>query len=363
MPNLNPSWGCRGDPSLTTAIDTVVSENPSAKDLPARACSVTHSRQHSPTRAGGHRRKARPPLRLIAAFALLANCSLAAYAASVCTGKGLEVQVLGSGGPEVEGRRASSSYLVWRDGHARVLVDAGGGASLRFGEAGARMEDIDVILLSHLHIDHTADFSALIKSSYFGTRQRALPVYGPGGNADFPATSQFVADLFDAQHGLYRYLGPYLSAADDGYKLESHDVLLGAHEILQVYSRDGLVISATAVIHGSVPALAWRIEADKRTVVFSGDGNGNNGNLQKLARGADLFVVHHAIPEGTTGAPRELHMPPAVIGEIARDAAVKQVILSHRMLRTVGKEAQSTKAIARSYAGPVRFADDLDCFQ
>jgi len=36
-------------------------------------------------------------------------------------------------------KRASSSYLVWQDGQARVLVDAGGGSALRFGESGAKI--------------------------------------------------------------------------------------------------------------------------------------------------------------------------------------------------------------------------------
>ncbi|MDH3622059.1 MAG: MBL fold metallo-hydrolase, partial [Gammaproteobacteria bacterium] len=64
------------------------------------------------------------------------------------------LQVLGSGGPIADDGRASSAYLVWVDGRARVLIDAGGGSFLRFGEAGARFEDLDFVGLSHLHTDH-----------------------------------------------------------------------------------------------------------------------------------------------------------------------------------------------------------------
>ena len=64
----------------------------------------------------------------------------------------VSLQVLGSGGPEIGDKRASSGYIVWIDGKSRVLVDFGGGASLRFEEAGAKIEDLDVILLTHLHI-------------------------------------------------------------------------------------------------------------------------------------------------------------------------------------------------------------------
>ena len=45
-------------------------------------------------------------------------------AAECPPGRGLVLQVLGSGGPVADDDRASSAYLVWHDGRARVLVDA-----------------------------------------------------------------------------------------------------------------------------------------------------------------------------------------------------------------------------------------------
>jgi hypothetical protein len=42
-------------------------------------------------------------------------------------------QILGSGGPVASRERASSSYLLWVGGLARMLIDAGGGA--RYAEA------------------------------------------------------------------------------------------------------------------------------------------------------------------------------------------------------------------------------------
>ena len=44
----------------------------------------------------------------------------------------LAVQVLGSGGPDANDARASAGYILWIDGQARLLVDAGGGVFLRF---------------------------------------------------------------------------------------------------------------------------------------------------------------------------------------------------------------------------------------
>lgn len=286
-----------------------------------------------------------------------------AVAANTCTGRGVEVQVLGSGGPELEDKRASSSYLVWQDGRARILVDSGGGSALRFGQAGAHVAQLDAILFTHLHIDHSADFPALIMSSYFEQRRQPLPVYGPPGNQVFPATTEFVADLFDRKRGAYRYLADFVDGKDGGYELQVHDVSLEAHEIRTVLRAHDFALTATQVIHGGVPALAWRVSLGDRIVVFSGDTNGEHGNLERLATGADLFVAHNAVPEGESGAARQLHMPPSVIGRIAKTAGVRRIVLSHRMLRTLGRESATRSVIAKVYSGNVTFADDLDCFR
>lgn len=266
----------------------------------------------------------------------------------------------------MQDKRASSSYLIWQEGSARVLIDSGGGSALRFGEAGATMSEVDLVLFTHFHADHSADFPALVKSSYFEDRSRALPVFGPAGNERFPSTTEFLRALFDDKRGAWRYLGEYLHGGDSAYALKGRDVRLKPAELRRVYADGGIVATATAVTHGSAPALAWRVDIDGVRIVFSGDTNGSDpndgGNLERLAENADLFVAHNAVPEGTIGPLRALHMPPSVIGHIAASAKVKSLVLSHRMLRTLGQEPSTRAAIAARYAGPVAFADDLDCF-
>ncbi|HVN10403.1 MAG TPA: MBL fold metallo-hydrolase [Patescibacteria group bacterium] len=282
--------------------------------------------------------------------------------AQSCGARGVALQVLGSGGPELQDKRASSSYLVWQDGRARVLVDAGGGSALRFGESGAQMSQLDVILFSHFHVDHSADFPALIKSSWFEDRSRPLPIYGPPGNDFMPATTEFVADFFGPARGVYRYLSELLAPAEkSSYKMQPHNVVVGFSP-LTVFRADAVSISAVKVIHGAVPALAWRVEIAGKVIVFSGDSNGDGEGLPRLASNADLFVAHNAVPEGATGVERRLHMPPSVIGKIAAQAHVKHLVLSHRMLRTLGKETQTEAEIRKLYSGPLTFANDLDCF-
>lgn len=299
---------------------------------------------------------------LALASLLLCYAFLPSAAAQSCGSQGIALQVLGSGGPELQDKRASSSYLVWEDGQARVLVDAGGGSALRFGESGAQMSELDVILFTHFHVDHSGDFAALIKSSWFENRKRPLPIYGPAGNDFMPSTVEFVYDFFGEKHGAFRYLSELVVPGEESsYKLQPHNVAASARPA-EAFHRGKVAAQAVRVVHGAVPALAWRVEAGGKVIVFSGDTNGEGRGLPRLAAGADLFVAHNAVPEGATGVERNLHMPPSVIGQIAQEAHVKHLVLSHRMLRTLGKETETQLQIENRFSGPIEFANDLDCF-
>ena len=87
-----------------------------------------------------------------------------------------------------------------------MLVDAGGGSALRSEESGAKMSQLDVILFTHFHVDHSADFPSLIFSSWFEERVRPLPVYGPAGNSELPSMVDFVHAFFNSRNDTYRYL-------------------------------------------------------------------------------------------------------------------------------------------------------------
>jgi ribonuclease BN (tRNA processing enzyme) len=280
-------------------------------------------------------------------------------AATQCGTQGVWLQVLGSGGPEINDGRASSGYLIWRDGKARILVDMGGGSLLRFEQSGAQLNDLDVILLTHLHVDHSADLPYLIKASFFSDRDRDLPIYGPTGNQLMPSTTEFVRDLFGA-HGAFRYLSGYLDGSER-YRLRPQDINARGTARQKVLTTGDYRITAVPVHHGPVPALAYRVDIAGIAIVFSGDMNNDKHTLAGLAHGADLLVADHAIAEQADRVARNLHMPPSVIGEIAAQAAVKQLVLSHRMQRTFGHEQETLGLIKAHYHGPVVFAEDLQC--
>jgi ribonuclease BN (tRNA processing enzyme) len=293
-------------------------------------------------------------------FLMLLICA-PAYAKTGCSEDGVWLQVLGSGGPELDDGKASSAYVIWHKGKARLLVDVGSGGMFRFEQSGASLNDLDVILLSHMHVDHSNDLPALIKASYFSDRNRDLYLYGPSGNSLMPSATSFVQRLFGSD-GAYQYLRDYIDG-DESYRLLPHDVDVTGKTERVVLADFRYRLTAVPVHHGPLPALAWRVEIEGKRIVFSGDMNNDYETLAILAKQADLLVAHHAVPEGIGGVARNLHMPPSVIGQIAAKARVKQLVLSHRMNRTLGQEQISTAQIRQQYNGPMQFADDLQCFR
>src|SRR5271170_8365898 len=176
---------------------------------------------------------------LLLLASLLSVCAASPVKAQSCGATGVAVQVLGSGGPETQDKRASTSYLIWQDGKARIILDAGGGSALRFGESGAQMSQPNVFLFSHFHVDHSSDFPALIFSSWFEDRKRPLPVFGPPGNDFMPSTTEFVHALFNDPHGAWRYLSELVEPGTGGsYQLQPHNVVASSTPLLVFRSAD-----------------------------------------------------------------------------------------------------------------------------
>ena len=237
--------------------------------------------------------------RRFAALALSAACVAAGAdaRAQVCGGTGVALQILGSGGPRINPERASASYLVWVDGRARVLVDAGGGAFLRFGQARARLEDLSLAALSHLHPDHSSDLPALLWLSNL-ERKQPLRVAGPSGGAAVPDMRSFLHRLFDDKTGAFQLLGGTLRGAGQGVPLDVIVVDAARPEASVVFEGGGLTVSALGVPHGDVPSLAFRIAAAGSTIVFGSDQTGTNPKFVDFARDADLLVLHLSIAAG-----------------------------------------------------------------
>jgi ribonuclease BN (tRNA processing enzyme) len=278
--------------------------------------------------------------------------------ANQCESDQIKLQVLGSGGPELDDGRHSSGYLVWYKNKARVLIDAGAGSSVEYGQSGALFEDLQGILLTHLHVDHSADLPAFIKGSYFTSRTSDIGLYGPASNNLMPSTSDYLQRLMGIK-GAFAYLNDYVSKrADSDYNIIATDVPLVKAKAFDYSLGNGITAKATFVHHGPVAALAWRVELAGCSIVFSGDMSNRFDVLSSFASKADILVANNAVPESATGAALNLHMTPSAIAQIAKQAQVKQLVLSHFMKRTLTIQKETQSIIRQQYRGPIHFATD-----
>jgi ribonuclease BN (tRNA processing enzyme) len=284
--------------------------------------------------------------------------------AQTCAAGPVTLQILGSGGPAINSDRASTSYLLWIDGKARMLVDMGGGAYLRFGQSGAKLSDLALIAISHLHPDHVSDLPALLWLSH-QVRKEPLPIVGPSagtgisgpaGNDVAPDFPTFLARMFDEKNGAFQVMGATLGASKGNgvpLKISVADVLKS--EPSTVFEGQGLKVTAFGIPHANMPTLAYRVETSDGTIVFSSDQNGTNPKFVDFARDADVLIMHLAIAAGATSP---LHAAPAVVGRIAQQAHVGRLIVSHIGLFDLNAAIAELKT---AYTGPLIIGADLQC--
>jgi ribonuclease BN (tRNA processing enzyme) len=269
----------------------------------------------------------------------------------------LEVVVLGSGGPRPFGR-AGSSFIVLVKGTPRILVDAGPGAFLRIGELDLDLEEVDTVLLTHLHIDHSGDLAAFFNArALTSDAPMVYRIFGPDGAGPFPKTSRFV-DLLVGDNGAFAYQKTF--GAQESFKVRDLPTDLSS-PLTRIVDENGLIVEEIATHHGDCPSVAYRISYQGATLVFSGDMDASAlANLAQLAKNADLLVFNSAVldPPGSPSQLYDLHTPPKKIGQIANESGVKSLLLSHLAPDVEGQEAAVRKSIGTSYSGPVAFASD-----
>jgi ribonuclease BN (tRNA processing enzyme) len=275
-------------------------------------------------------------------------------AQSECEAAPVTLQVLGSGGPFGNGR-ASSGYLIWVDDVARVMIDAGGGTFTRFHEAGAKVEDLDLLALSHFHPDHSSEVPALL-----WLRPTDMVVSGPTGSDMYPSVNEYVSGLFGAE-GLFR-------AVTNGEGMQTVTVDVTNSEETEVFANEKIRVQALGVPHGIVPAIGYRVDIGDVSIAFSSDQNGSDPAFVEFASGVDVLVAHAAISEAATGFAADLHAKPSVWGKIATDAGVGMLVLSH-LTNILPQNANGEVTgfdgrlanVRTTYDGPLVIAEDLMC--
>ena len=213
----------------------------------------------------------------------------------------MKIRVLGTGTSIPSLQRCSSSYLV-QTKRLNILIDVGPSIVRRLLEYGFTTRDIDAIVLTHFHVDHTADLSTFLFASNYDVEARTKPltiIGGPGIN-----------DFFENLIKVYRWLTP-----------KSYELFLREEGDCTLNLED-FVISVTRVEHND-ESIAIRIEEHK-SVTFSGDTDYTK-NLVKLASGTDLLIAECSFPERKVDG----HLNLETLQKIVDEANPKRVLISH----------------------------------
>jgi ribonuclease BN (tRNA processing enzyme) len=264
------------------------------------------------------------------------------------------------GGPSAAVQRAGEANLLTVRGK-RYLIDAGIGVSRRLAEAGVPLSAVTKVFITHPHNDHTAGLVGLM-ALYNG--REPLEIMGPPRMADFVAAALPLLAInweIRAEQGGQ----PEAKAAA---LLKGRDVQPGL-----VYADDDVRVTAIENAHFHFAAgskasrnksYAYRFQTPHKVVVFTGD-TGEQPAMAKFAEGADILVcemVSPAILKNVTEANRNHmvneHLSPTQVGQLARDAKVKMLVLSH----LVGSTPEDLAEIRKWYPGKVVQGEDLQVF-
>lgn len=282
----------------------------------------------------------------------------------------LAVVLLGTqAGPPIVADRTGISTALIVDG-VTYVVDCGRASATQFRRAGLKFASMKNIFITHLHADHISDYYNFLMLGGGSNPQLVdavtppVQVYGPGPAGGLPpafgganvATANpanptpGLAELTQKCNEAYAYSNNVLMR-DTG--LQDTAAIATVHEIglpqvgasftntaprmapFPVMSDDRVKVTATLVPHGPVfPSFAFRFDTQYGSVTFSGD-TALNDNIVELAHGSDL-LIHEAVNTEASKLPADVlshmlesHTPVQKVGNVAQQAEVKKLVLSH----------------------------------
>ena len=209
------------------------------------------------------------------------------------------VTVLGCQGIFATKERAASGYLI-RVGGKNVWLDAGAGTWRNLlGHIDWR--ELDAVILTHEHPDHTTDIFQAFHARHYGTKETLppLPLWAPAAT---------IAKL--------KAFSPKITEAFDATPIKGGDI--------QEFG--GATFSFHEMAHSSVETVGVRVEADGGVFAYSAD-TGPGAGFDALAKGADLFICEASFQE--QDEKWEGHTSASQAAEIAAATGVRKLLLTH----------------------------------
>ena len=280
----------------------------------------------------------------------------------------LTLTLLGTGTPSPLLERAGSSAMVaW--GEELLIFDCGPFSVRRLIEKGMRPAQVTGLFLTHLHYDHCVDYAHLVLSRWDqGAGQiPELQVHGPRHTKRmtellFGEDGVFGPDLaartgHPGSHFIYEMRGgalprkrpqPDVRELADGSGVEGKDWKVTAAEV--------------AHCQPQLISLAYRLEAEGQSIVFSGDAAPTPA-LTDLTKGADVLVNMCHFINGVVTDPRLTtccsgHLDAA---RTAQEAGVRTLVLTH-ITEQVGRPGIRERLIREAgeiFDGNIVFGEDL----
>jgi ribonuclease Z len=274
----------------------------------------------------------------------------------------LDIVFLGTSASAPTAQRAPAALLVRRGGD-KLLFDCAEGTQRQLMRSTLGLPDLEEIFLTHFHADHYLGLPGMLKT--FSLRQRELPltIYGPAGLRDlYKSLGRIVGKLsypveleevrpgealerddyrilvFPVHHGVSAV--GYAVAEDERpgeFDAAAADVLgipfgpeRGALQRGEsVTLDDGEVLTPDAVLGPPRPG---------RRIVIPGD-TAPVETVRVLSEGADV-LIHEAtfLEDERDRAADTLHSTALQAAELARDAGVRLLALTHVSPRYFGAE-------------------------
>lgn len=270
-----------------------------------------------------------------------------------------------AGGPSIKKARAQPSNALIVNGRV-YIIDAGNGVSRQMALAGVPARSLRAVFITHNHSDHSADYGTLLLRAWSSGLKTPVDTYGP------PPLEQMTRAYLD-----YMSWDIQLRIKDENFPPLVN--LIRAHDIKGegvIYQDEHIKVTAAEVPHGAAkPSYAFRFDTAQRSFVFSGDTS-RSENLIKLAKGADVLVheivnVHgvdalvQATDPGNEARKRhiiEAHTPIEEVGQVAAEAGVKKLVLTHFVptgLPAFDKSELWIEGVRKHYTGEVIVGEDL----
>lgn len=246
----------------------------------------------------------------------------------------MRLTILGSG-TNLHPTRAAAGYLVRTD--QTLLLDFGPRTLTNLLKTGVNRHRITHVLFSHFHADHFSDFitfffDALIVTKYEGVTRGPLTIIGPQGTRK----------LFDT---LFTTLPGFADAPFPVYFKEVAD---------RSFQLGETTVTPRTVTHSpKMHCVGYRIQYRGKALAYSGDSEYCDG-LIRLCDGADLAILDCSFPANRPGAG---HLHAGECGQVAREAGVGQLLLSH--FYPLADRYDVKGQAADTYGGRIRKGKDL----